>query len=120
MTRPPSHLALAMALGLTALGPIAAPSHAEVTRTAAESAPPVDSAPAARRGVPRPIHGRGPLQVQCWQEGTKIIDQGALAGLSLNAVTKQKSVGFKRTGDDQPTVFVLPFEDGLCLIQPEP
>jgi hypothetical protein len=59
------------------------------------------------------------LTTQCWQHGIKIIDQEGLLGLSLNAQTKQQSVSFKRQAEDQPTVFILPFPDGLCLVQPQ-
>jgi hypothetical protein len=61
-----------------------------------------------------------PLRTQCWQHGIKIIDQEGLAGPSLNAQNKQNSVSFKRRTETQPTVFLLPFPDGLCLVQPQP
>jgi hypothetical protein len=60
------------------------------------------------------------LKTQCWQHGIKIIDQAGLEGLSLNAQNKQNSVSFKRQAETQPTVFILPFPDGLCLVQPQP
>ena len=58
------------------------------------------------------------LRAQCWQEGVKIIDQDRLQGLSLNALTEQQSVSFKRLAEQQPSVFILPFAAGLCLVQP--
>jgi hypothetical protein len=60
------------------------------------------------------------LRTQCWQHGVKIVDQDGLFGLSLNTQNKQNSVSFKRQAEDQPTVFILPFPDGLCLVQPQP
>jgi len=60
------------------------------------------------------------LRTQCWQHGVKIIDQDGLLELYLNADTKQNSVSFKRLAEDQPSVFILPFPDGLCLVQPQP
>ena len=60
------------------------------------------------------------LRTQCWQHGVKIIDQDGLLDLYLNAQTKQDSVSFKRRAEDQPSVFILPFPDGLCLVQPQP
>jgi hypothetical protein len=68
---------------------------------------------------PPPVHDSQNLRVQCWQEGVKIIDREGLQGLSLNSVTRQESVGFKRRDDLQPSTFLLPFNDGLCLIQPD-
>ena len=85
----------------------------EVTRT--ESAPP----PAKTTEPPRPVHGPGPLRVECWQEGTRIIDQRGLSGLSIAAATRESSVSFKRRDGGQASVFLLPLADGLCLIQPE-
>jgi hypothetical protein len=58
------------------------------------------------------------LRAQCWQHGVKIIDQADLEGLSLNAATRERSVTFKRRAEQQPTVFIMPFADGLCLVQP--
>ncbi len=60
------------------------------------------------------------LHTQCWQHGVKIIDQDGLLDLSLNEQNKQNSVSFKRRAEGQPTVFLLPFPDGLCLVQPQP
>lgn len=83
---------------------------------AVEPEPPANHAVPARQAT-RPVH-EGPLRARCWQEGIKIIDQTDLVGLSLNAATRRDTVSFKRRGDDQPSVFLLPFADGLCLIQP--
>lgn len=81
---------------------------------------PVAPPPPIQAEIPaRPVHADMRLRVQCWQKGIKIIDQTDLSGLSLNAVTRQRSVSFKREGDPQPSVFVLPFEDSLCMIQPD-
>jgi hypothetical protein len=60
------------------------------------------------------------LHAQCWQDGIKVIDQVGLNGLSLNAQNKENSISFKRRAETQPTVFILPFPDGLCLVQPQP
>ena len=60
------------------------------------------------------------LRTQCWQHGVKIIDQDGLLELYLNADSRQGSVSFKRAAADQPSVFILPFPDGLCLVQPQP
>jgi hypothetical protein len=84
----------------------------EVTRTEGTSPPAMTTEP------PRPVHGPGPVRVECWQEGTRIIDQRGLSGLSIAAATRESSVSFKGRGG-QASVFLLPLADGLCLIQPE-
>jgi hypothetical protein len=60
-----------------------------------------------------------PLRAQCWQEGVKIIDQNGLQGLALNEALKQQAVAFRGEGGEQPRVLILPFADGMCLIQQE-
>lgn len=80
------------------------------------AAPPSIAGPTIKA---QPVTGGVPLQVQCWQKGVRIVDQAGLSGLSLNAVTRQRSVSFKRVDNEQPSVFILPFDDSLCLIQPE-
>lgn len=107
---------LALALAAVALLVAGAPwlAQGEVTKKPAQETPPAEA-----QIEPRPVHAGVPIRVQCWQDGVKIIDQAGLSGLSINAVTRQRSVSFKRSGDGQPTVFVLPFDESLCLIQPE-
>jgi hypothetical protein len=82
----------------------------------------------SRTGEPAPPPERGeitlvpvaqPLRAQCWQEGVKIIDQAGLEGLALNQVLKQQSVSFRGSERGQPETLILPFADGMCLIQPE-
>jgi hypothetical protein len=85
----------------------------EVTRTEGASPPATTTKP------PRPLHGPGPVRVECWQEGTRIIDQRGLSGLSIAAATRESSVSFKGREGGQASVFLLPLADGLCLIQPE-
>ena len=85
----------------------------EVTRTESGTPPATTTKPS------RPMHGPGPVRVECWQEGTRIIDQRGLSGLSIATATRESSVSFKRRGGGQASVFLLPLADGLCLIQPE-
>ncbi|MGH6913370.1 MAG: hypothetical protein ACREH3_06650 [Geminicoccales bacterium] len=85
----------------------------EVTRT--EGGAP----PAATTEPPRPVHGPEPLRVECWQEGVRILEERGLSGLSIAAATRESSVSFKRQGDGNASVFLLPVADGVCLIQPE-
>ena len=59
------------------------------------------------------------LQTRCWQHGIKIIDQEGLDGLSLNAWNRQDWISFRRQAETRPSVFILPFPDGLCLVRPQ-
>jgi len=104
---------LAAACGLAVILPWSM-TMGEVTKSA-------DFEPMAEQPTidPVPVHNNVVLRTQCWQEGVKIIDQGGLRGIDLNAVTRQQSVSFKREGEQQPSVFLLPFGDGLCLVQPD-
>jgi hypothetical protein len=104
---------LAAACGLAVLLPWSV-TMGEVTRSAAPK--PASLEP---RVDPVPVTNNLVLRTQCWQEGIKIIDQGGLRGIDLNTLTRQQSVTFKREGDQQASVFLLPFRDGLCLVQPE-
>ncbi len=106
------HPLLGAVLGGLLLAP-AAPGLGEVTKTR-EAMPPIQQ----KQIPPAPVHGDTPLRVQCWQEGVKIIDQDGLKGLSLNSVTQQRSVSFKRLSEAQPSVFILPFDKSICLVQP--
>jgi hypothetical protein len=97
---------------LLALVPVSF-SAGEVTRTEGWAPPAMTTKP------PRPLHGPAPLRVECWQEGTRIIDQRGLSGLSIAAAARESSVSFKEREGGQASVFLLPLADGLCLIQPE-
>jgi hypothetical protein len=85
----------------------------EVTRTDGGTPPAATTEPA------RPVHGPGPVRVECWQEGVRILEERGLSGLSIAAATRESSVSFKRQGDGNASVFLLPVADGVCLIQPE-
>ncbi len=114
MTRPILRhrvLVVACAIALIAASSL---GRSEVART---GEPEPHSAPEALKVAPS---AEIALRTQCWQHGIKIIDQEGLNGLSLNAQNKQNSVSFRRQAEAQPTVFILPFPDGLCLVQPQP
>jgi hypothetical protein len=102
---------LLAACALAVLLPISL-TRSEVSKTG-EPEPPAGP----ERLAPVPVHDTE-LRAQCWQQGVKIIDQADLQGLSLNAATRERTVSFKRQSEPQPSVFILPFADGLCLIQP--
>lgn len=98
---------------LLAVGPLSL-AVGEVTRTD------VDPPPAATTEPPRPVHADEPLRLECWQEGVRVVEQAGLRGLSIPAATRESSVSFKRQGDANASVFLLPVADGLCLVRPEP
>ena len=60
-----------------------------------------------------------PVALECWQEGRLIIQRNGLRGLAVNAVTQKGAVAFKPMDSEQPEIFLLPFEDSLCLVSPE-
>jgi hypothetical protein len=97
-------------LALLAVMPL---GRGEVTRT---SEPTPRQAPDEITLVPA---NDSALRAQCWQEGVKIIDQTGLAGLALSETIKQQTVTFRGASGEQPRTLILPFPDGMCLIQPE-
>jgi hypothetical protein len=44
----------------------------------------------------------------------------AITTLALPVTTVVAPVSFKRRAETQPAVCLLPFPDGLCLVQPQP
>lgn len=60
-----------------------------------------------------------PVALECWQEGRRIIRREGLRGLAVKAVTQKGAVAFKPMDSEQPEIFLLPFEDSLCLVGPE-
>jgi hypothetical protein len=104
---------LAAGLGLA----VAVPLTAEVTRK--EGAPSAPKAAVEGGGAWKgALHDR-PLRLQCWQEGIKVVDQTGLEGLSLSAANQPTTASFKRRHDGAPDVFLMSFEHGLCLVEPE-
>lgn len=84
----------------------------EVNRTAAPAPRP------AAEDITLVPAGELALRAQCWQHGVRIIDQSGLQGLALNELLKQQAVTFRGQDGEQPTTLILPFPDGMCLIQP--
>ena len=101
----------AAAGGLVLLA-MASLGHGEVTRSGAPEPRP---APAETTLVPP---GEAVLRAQCWQHGVRIIDQDGLQGLALSETVKQQAVTFRGESGKQPRTFIVPFADGMCLIQP--
>ena len=57
------------------------------------------------------------MQLQCWQQGIKIIDETEVGGISVRSLLDQNTVSFGGAMVDQPTVIVLSLEDSTCLIR---
>lgn len=60
-----------------------------------------------------------PVALECWQNGRQIIQRDGLRGLAVKAITQNGAVAFKQVDGEQSNIFLLPFEDSLCLISPE-
>ncbi|MEM7045543.1 MAG: hypothetical protein AAF543_22260 [Pseudomonadota bacterium] len=60
-----------------------------------------------------------PVQLECWQNGRRIIQEDDLGGLAVKAVTQKGAVAFKQADREGPDTFLLPFEGSLCLVAPE-
>ncbi|MGI9485725.1 MAG: hypothetical protein ACR2RF_07555 [Geminicoccaceae bacterium] len=60
-----------------------------------------------------------PVALECWQKGRRIIQREGLRGLAVKAITQNGAVAFKQINGEQPDIFLLPFEDSLCLVSPE-
>lgn len=66
-----------------------------------------------------PVIHEEPVSLECWQKGRRIIMRDGLSGLAVKAVTRKGAVAFKQLDSDQPEIFLLPFEDSLCLVGPK-
>jgi hypothetical protein len=60
-----------------------------------------------------------PVQLECWQNGLRIIRQQGLSGVSVKSVTRKDAIAFKPADSEQPEIFLLSFDDSLCLVSPE-
>lgn len=78
----------------------------------------VDTKPSSLKEGAPVIH-QEPVSLQCWQKGRRIINRDGLSGLAVKAVTQKGAVAFKPADSEQPEIFLLPFDDSLCLIGPE-
>jgi hypothetical protein len=113
MTRDMKRAGLLLAAGGLALLAMVSLGRSEVSRTPAPAPRPT---PAEITLVPA---GELALRAQCWQEGVRIIDQNGLQGLALTELVKQQAVTFSGADGEQPRTLILPFADGMCLIQQE-
>ena len=78
----------------------------------------VDKPKAAAKENGFAIHEE-PVALECWQKGRRIIQRDGLRGLAVKAITQNGAVAFKQIDGEQPDIFLLPFEDSLCLVSPE-
>ncbi|MGI9510079.1 MAG: hypothetical protein ACR2QJ_12115 [Geminicoccaceae bacterium] len=79
----------------------------------------VDTKPSSSLREGGPVIHQQPVALQCWQKGRRIIKRDGLSGLAVKAVTRKGAVAFKPLDSEQPEIFLLPFDDSLCLIGPE-
>jgi len=78
----------------------------------------VDKEPPAPKKNGVTIHD-DPVQLECWQDGLRIIRQKGLSGVSIKSVTRKDAIAFKPADGKQPEIFLLSFDGSLCLVSPE-
>ena len=61
-----------------------------------------------------------PLQVTCWQEGEKVIDENNLYNMSINTQLTDEVMSFAQDQDGPANVMVLTMGRSLCLVKGEP
>ncbi|MGF1475154.1 MAG: hypothetical protein ACFB6S_06265 [Geminicoccaceae bacterium] len=66
------------------------------------------------------ITSEGALQVACWQEGVKIIDETALEGVNIGALIESETLIFRELEDGDKRVLVVPLDEALCLVKSVP
>ena len=60
-----------------------------------------------------------PLQVQCWQNGIKIIDEVELSGIRLSDLTEGDGIRLQGPNWKHGTVNIIPVNDAsTCLVKP--
>ncbi len=99
-------LSASAAFGTTVLG--------EITTDPTGTVPAVDGAgDGTRRLASKP-----PLTLACWQEGRKIFETTNVYGISLTPLLERKALSLRTMPDGKATIFIVPFEHGLCLVRP--
>ncbi|CAK0770129.1 exported hypothetical protein [Gammaproteobacteria bacterium] len=61
----------------------------------------------------------GTVQLQCWQYGTKIIDEKGLHQQSISSLGEPGFMRFNRGKDTGDTVLLVPTTNSICLIKNE-
>lgn len=80
-----------------------------------ESGPPVG----AKSGGSISLTPGGAVRLQCWQHGTRIIDEAGLRDAAVNFFDSSNSLRFRRGGSDQMVMLVNPSPETACLLQEE-
>jgi hypothetical protein len=81
-----------------------------------ESGPPVG----AKSGGAASVVPNGSVRLQCWQHGTRIIDETGLRDAAVNFFDSSNSLRFRRNGSaDQMVMLVNPSPETTCLLQEE-
>ncbi len=76
----------------------------------------------ANSGAPAPkspplLRPQGPLELSCWQDGEKIIQETGLRALSLSGEFSEKTLSFTRDEGAEPRLLVLNMGRSLCLVK---
>lgn len=59
-----------------------------------------------------------PFQVQCWQNGVKIIDEKAFFGIRLRSLIDRETLGLRGRDSKSGDVYIIPVnENSTCLIK---
>lgn len=61
------------------------------------------------------VHQAERFRLQCWQEGNKIVDVPNLAAMSVSPDTSRDVISFRRQGQQDSAVVVIPLNDGVCM-----
>jgi len=81
-----------------------------------ESGPPVGAKP----GGATSVAPSGAVRLQCWQHGTRIIDEAGLRDAAVNFFDTSNSLRFRRNGAaDQMVMLLNPSPETTCLLQEE-
>jgi hypothetical protein len=59
------------------------------------------------------------LQIQCWQEGTKIIDERGLRAVDLRSLTQDRQPVLRGKKKFSGEIMIVPLPDATCLVSPE-
>lgn len=94
------------------------------TRSAAETKAEYPDSETQRRMRPEERRGgyrvlSDSLQIQCWQEGIKIIDERGLRAVDLRSLTRDRQPALRGKKGTIGEIMVVPLPDATCLVRPE-
>lgn len=61
----------------------------------------------------------GPIQLQCWQYGNKIIDEKGLQQMNTASLSEPGTMYFRTGKDLKGAVLLVPTASALCLVKNE-